>query len=207
VSSPPRIFLLSPAHCGGLRARLVLRDGASFPLARRLRDPAGVPLGEVFAFLSELYFRGKLLYANTFARPPAGVAGVQVITPTSGLVAADARVTLDDLRRFGEVDIDEDDPRYRRPLSRSVEALAAAVPSDCEVVMLGSIATAKYVDVLSGLLGPRLLFPPSFVGRGDMSRGGLLLRSARSSQELDYVPLAGAVLHGKRPAKLPRICR
>jgi hypothetical protein len=74
-------------------------------------------------------------------------------------------------------------------------------------VILGSIATAKYVDVLGGLLGSRLLFPPSFVGRGDMSRGGLLLRSVRSSQELDYVPLAGAVLHGKRPAKLPRITR
>jgi hypothetical protein len=186
---------------------MVMRDGARFPLALRLRSPAGVPLGEVFTFMSELYFRGKLLYARKFARPPAGVPGIHVITPMAGLVPADAPVTVDDLRRFGEVDIDEDDPRYRHPLSRSVEALAAAVPSDCDVVMLGSIATAKYVDVLSGILGPRLLFPPSFVGRGDMSRGGLLLRSARSSQELDYVPLAGAVLHGKRPEKLPRVRR
>jgi hypothetical protein len=208
VASPPhRIFLLSPAHCGGLRARLVMRDAAAFPIACRLREPAGAPLGDVFAFLSGLYFRGKLLYARTFARPPAGIEGVQVITPTSGLLPADARVTVDDLRRFGTVDIAQDDPRYRRPLSRSVRALAGALPPACEVVILGSIATAKYLDVLGRFLGPRLLFPPDFVGRGDMSRGGLLLRSARASCELAYVPVGGAVLHGRRPPKLPRIPR
>ena len=43
----------------------------------------------------------------------------------------------------------------------------------------------------------------AFVGRGDMSRGGLLLRHASNGVELDYAPIAGAVLHGKRPPKLP----
>ena len=70
-------------------------------------------LGEVFTFLSGLYFRGKLAYANAFARPD--VSRVLVITPTRGLVPAATRVTLTDLREFAEVDIEESDPRYRKP--------------------------------------------------------------------------------------------
>jgi hypothetical protein len=206
AAQPPfRIFLLSPAHCGGLRANLVMNERARFPLARRLRAAPGVPLGEVFTFLSGLYFRGKLAYARAFARPPAGVAGIHVITPTSGLVPADALVTVSDLLQFGRVDIDETDSRYRRPLERSVRALVDAIPPTCEIVMLGSVATGKYVDVLIGLLGSRLLFPPDFVGRGDMSRGGLLLRCSREPRELSYVPVAGALLHGPRPPRLPFI--
>ena len=42
----------------------------------------------------------------------------------------------------------------------------------------------------------------TFVGRGDMSRGGLLLRHARSGVELDYLPLRGATRHGARPPRL-----
>jgi hypothetical protein len=75
------------------------------------------------------------------------------------------------------------------------------------VVLLGSIATGKYVDTLIESLGPRLLFPSDFVGRGDMSRGGLLLRSAREGRELDYIPVAGALRRGKRPPKLDRPTR
>jgi hypothetical protein len=45
--------------------------------------------------------------------------------------------------------------------------------------------------------------PTAFVGRGDMSRGGLLLRSADAAQELDYMPVAGAPRRGPRPARLP----
>jgi hypothetical protein len=47
-----------------------------------------------------------------------------------------------------------------------------------------------------------LLFPPSFIGRGDMSRGGLMLRCAASGEELDYIPVAGAIRQGKRPPRL-----
>src|SRR5690606_12169773 len=79
------VFLLSPASCGGRRAQLLLREAADFPLARRLRSD-GAPLGEVFSFLSGLYFRGKLTYATRFARPPQGVRGVHVITTSSGLL-------------------------------------------------------------------------------------------------------------------------
>ena len=67
---PPRIFLLSPANCGGIRAKIVASPAATFDLATRLRSPAGAPLGEVFSFVSGLYFRGKLAYARRFARPP-----------------------------------------------------------------------------------------------------------------------------------------
>jgi hypothetical protein len=192
-----RIFLLSPAHCGGKRAAVLLNERATFPLAQRLRS-AGVTLGEAFSFLSGLYFRGKLTYADRFARPPAGRAGVQVITTDRGLVAADAEVGVGDLRAFGTVDIRSDHPRYRTPLVRDASQLG----TDVEVVLLGSVATGKYVDVLLEVLGERLLFPTDFVGRGDMSRGALLLRAARDGKELAYEPVAGAVRRGRRAARV-----
>jgi hypothetical protein len=187
----PRVFLLSPAHCGGKRAALLLRDEAVFPLAAQLRGPDGITLGEAFSFLSGLYFRGKLAYASRFARPPAGFAGAQVITANRGLVAAETRVRLDDLRAFGTVDIHAEDLRYRTPLMRDVARLAEH--RDTELVLLGSVATGKYVDVLLDVVGERLLFPTDFVGRGDMSRGALLLRAARDGRELAYEAAAGAL--------------
>jgi len=202
----PRFFLLSPASCAGLRARLLLREEARFDLALRIRE-SGAPLGDVFAFLSGLYFRGKLLYATRFARPAGDLPGTLVITPTHGLVPADAPVRLQDLRRFAEVDIHQDNPRYRKPLERDARRLRRIAGPEAEVVLLGSVATGKYVDLLLGIFGARLLFPPSFVGRGDMSRGGLLLRGAREGKELEYAPVAGAVRHGPRPPRLPRLPR
>jgi hypothetical protein len=174
-------------------------------------------IGEVFSFLSGLYFRGKLAYALRFANPPAaadaegaggagaGVHGQLVITTNRGLLAAHTYVTLKDLTRMGAVDIDADERRYRAPLTRSVRALGGAIGEDCDVVLLGSVATGKYVDVLLKHLGPRLKFPAEFVGRGDMSRGGLMLRCVDESRELTYVSVAGgAVRHGQRPPKLER---
>jgi len=202
-----RIFLLSPAHCGGKRARVVFNPQAEFDLARRLRSAEGVPLGEVFSFLSGLYFRGKLAYARAFAAPPSGVPGVLVITPSEGLRAPEESTTIARLKRFARVGIDETDRRYRAPLLRDARAVADEAGESCEVVLLGSVATGKYVDVLSRVFGERLLFPADFVGRGDMSRGGLMLRRAASREELPYVPVAGAVRHGPRPPKLPRLPR
>ncbi|MGH6915637.1 MAG: hypothetical protein ACREH3_18265, partial [Geminicoccales bacterium] len=100
---PPRVFLLSPANCGGVRARIVASPEAGFPLACQLRSGAGAPLGDVFSFVSGLYFRGKLAYARRFARPPdpdeAVVGGgVLVITPSAGLRSADTPVTLESFR-------------------------------------------------------------------------------------------------------------
>jgi hypothetical protein len=197
-----RIFLLSPAYAGGERARMILSERAKFDLARRLRSRERAALGEVFAFLSGLYFRGKLAYANAFARTSNGICGVQVITPTRGLVDATTKISLRDLREFAEVDIHEDDPRYRQPLLRDARRLAKKLSAECEVVLLGSIATGKYVDVLLENFQHRLLFPADFVGRGDMSRGGLLLRCAVDKTELPYISVVGAVRSGKRPPKL-----
>lgn len=181
---------------------MLLSDRAQFDLARRLREGAPVTLGETFVFLSGLYFRGKLAYANAFARPPRGGSGVLVITPTRGLVDAATPIGLDDLREFAEVDIDESDPRYRRPLERDTHSLGKLLCAKSDAVLLGSVATGKYVNVLLKILGPRLRFPSDFVGRGDMSRGGLLLRCAADNTELAYIPIDGAVLKGKRPPKL-----
>lgn len=197
-----RIFLLSPAYAGGERARMILRDEAEFELARRLRGKSGAPIADVFTFLSGLYFRGKIAYANAFARPVRGMSGVLVITPTRGLIDARTLIRLDDLREFAEVDIHENDPRYRMPIERDARDLGAKLPVQTEVILLGSIATRKYVDVLLANFGERLRFPADFVGRGDMSRGGLMLRCATDRQELSYLPVAGAIVNGKRPPKL-----
>lgn len=195
-----RIFLLSPANVGGERAALLFNERADFSLARRLRTREGASLGEVFSFVSGLYFRGKLTYAQRFVAPPGGTAGVWVITPTRGLVSPDTRTTLATLRAFAGVDIHLEEPRYRKPLARSARALAAD-PS-VEAVLLGSIATGKYTDVLLDAFGERLIFPADFVGRGDMSRGALLLRSAREGRELSYLAVAGAVRRGHRAPRV-----
>ena len=144
---PHRVFLLSPASTAGKRCQQLLAGDASFELALRLRHDR-VSLGEVFSFLSALYFRGKLTYASRFAAPPAGCAGVYVITPDRGLLSPDTVLTLGDLRAFAQVPIDSLEERYAAPLRSHSEALRAALPRGSEVVLLGSIATAKYVDVL-----------------------------------------------------------
>jgi hypothetical protein len=195
------VFLLSPANCSGRRAQLLLRDAAVFPLALQLRN-GGAPLADVFTFVSGLYFRGKVAYARAFARPPADVPPALVITSSRGLVPLDTNVVVRDLQEFARVPIGHDSTRYRRALKRSAIALRDAVSSDARVVLLGSIATGKYVDILQKILGQRLLFPADFVGRGDMSRGGLMLRCAVDNIELEYVPIDGRARHGARPPRL-----
>jgi hypothetical protein len=207
-----RVFILSPANCGGRRAKQALSPNAQFALAAALRSPAGAPLGDLFTFVSGLYFRGKLTYARRFAQPPDPAnaivgAGVHVITPTAGLRSPDTLVTHAAVRAFSRGDIDLENTSYRRPLESSARTLLAEIGPDCDVVLLGSIASPKYVGVLTGIFGERLQFPIDFVGRGDMSRGGLLLRHASDGVELGYVPVLGAVLHGVRPAKLPPLAR
>jgi hypothetical protein len=198
-----KIFLMSPAFSGGKRGQMVMRDAAQFALAQQLRSPAGAPLGEVFSFLSGLYFRGKMAYVKAFAAAPEGLPGALVITPTRGLVPPESRITLDVLREFAEQgEVALSNARYRKPLETHARALdEAAGPETC-YVLLGSIASGKYVDVLASIYGERLLFPVDFVGRGDMSRGGLMLRAASDGPELEYAPVLGAIRKGKRPPKL-----
>jgi hypothetical protein len=196
---PRRIFLLSPASSSGKRAALLFNAQADFDIARRVRSEEGAPLGLVFSFLSGLYFRGKLTYAGVFENPPpARTSGVHLITSTDGIRSPRAMVTLKDLKRFATVPIDLDEERYRVPLVRDAEALAATIGPRCEVVLLGSIATGKYVDVLEPIFGERLLFPREFLGHGDMARGGMLLERARSGLELTYIPVSHPARLGDR---------
>lgn len=199
----PRVFLLSPASCRGKRASLLLSPRSAFPLAGALRR-GDASLGEVFSFLSGLYFRGKLAYARAFARPPGGTPGVLVVTPHEGLRPPEDPVSLERLRAFAAHDIDVENPLYTGPLRRDAGALRLHAP-DVEVVLLGSIATPKYAHVLFDVFGERLRFPSSFIGRGDMSRGGLLLRHARSGVELEYRGLEGGPRTGARPPRLGRV--
>lgn len=178
-----------------------MNPGAEFELAKRLRNDE-LTIGEVFSFLSGLYFRGKLAYARRFA---AKAEDIFVITSNRGLVSPDTLVDLDELREFAAVPIDLEEPRYMRPISASARDLAASVDVAARIVLLGSIATKKYVEPLSKVFGERLVFPAEFVGRGDMSRGGLMLRSMVAGKELDYVPVATATRRGNRPPKLEKI--
>jgi hypothetical protein len=179
-----------------------LNGRGDFALARQLALGGGAPIGEVMTFLSGLYFRGKVAYVRAFAEPPAGCPGGFVITPTRGLRTLADLVTLEELREYASVDIHERDQRYRAPLEKHLSLMAEALSTDCDIVLLGSVATDKYVAVLTGIFGDRVRFPLEFVGRGDMSRGGLMLRCADSGQELSYVPIRGAPRRGERPAKL-----
>ena len=197
-----RIFILSPANSGGERARLIFNPKARFDLARKLQRGERAPVGEIFSFLSGLYFRGKCVYARAFARPPGKLKGSYVITSNRGLMPLEQALTLEDLRNFAAVPIDPDEPRYAAPLELHAKKLAKAAGRDCQVVLLGSIGTKKYAEPLMEHFGERVLFPASFVGRGDMSRGGLLLRCVAENRELEYVPVSGAIRHGKRPEKL-----
>ena len=205
VPHPPKLFILSPARCDGRRAQALLNPAAEFPLAVQLRSVEGATIGEVFTFLSGLYFRGKLTYARTRASTNAAPTDIRIITTNRGLVTPDERVGPDDLEEFACVDLAEAGASFERPLVRDADQLRASLGADTIAVLLGSIATNKYVAPLMRVFGDRLVFPRDFIGRGDMSRGGLLLRYAAAARELEYIPVATAARHGKRPPKLEPI--
>jgi hypothetical protein len=117
------------------------------------------------------------------------VKGAYVITSNRGLISVEEPLALADLEDFSTVPIEHNEPRYFKPLQKDARALAKQVGEDCDVVLLGSISTKKYAEPLMEFFGERLLFPLSFVGRGDMSRGGLLLRCVAEGRELEYVPV------------------
>ncbi len=187
----PRAFILSPALLGGVRSSVLLRDEAKFELAGRLRN-GQANIGEVYSFLSGLYFRGKLEYAKTFASPLAGVPPVLIIVPGLGLVPPETMVDREQLRRVAEVNVHQDQDEFREPLMRD----AAKLRQGCATrfIFLGSIATRKYTEPLRSALGDTLLVPSHFAGLGNMSRGSLLLRRAAAKDELPYIAL-GPELH------------
>jgi hypothetical protein len=207
--TPARVFLLSPARLDGVRAKMLFEPKTSTgKLAASLRTRDGVAMGDVFRFMSGLYFRGKLAYAQRFARPPSGPAavwlgsGALIITSNRGLVPAETRICIEHLEAFAETNIHQNDQTFRAPLVRDAELLRTALGDDGEVVLLGSVADPKYTSPLLEVFGERLLFPNDFVGRGDMSRGGLLLRATDAQTELTYVKVRGSKIHGVKPPKL-----
>ncbi len=180
---------------------MLLRRDASFDLAVRLREGAAT-IGETYAFVSGLYFRGKLAYARSFAVPHLGLPPALVIVPGRGFAHPEETVSCEDLRAISGVEIAVSNEAYRNPLLREAEQLATNSSPDCRFVLLGSVATNKYTEPLLGVFGERLLFPADFLGRGDMSRGGLMLRRVENGEELSYIPIQGSVLRGNRPGKL-----
>lgn len=184
---PRKVFLLSPANCSGKRAGYLLRAQARFDLALRLRSSEGAAIGELFSFMSGLYFRGKLAYATAFADPPAGCGGVHVIVPGLGLLPPEHRVDLGTLKAIAKVPVDVENRRYMVPLMAAAEALCDRMRDEDIVVLLGSVATFKYLRPLGATFGGALRFPAEFIGLGDMSRGSLMLKRARSGQELAYM--------------------
>ncbi|HEY4565104.1 MAG TPA: hypothetical protein VIJ36_19120, partial [Thermoanaerobaculia bacterium] len=183
VANPrPRIFLLSPASTDGLRAQQLTSPRAGFGAAKRYRGAEGVTIDEAFTFMSSLYFRGKITYARHFAAPPPELAlgtpddGVLVIAPGFGLVPPSWRITPEEMKTLRRTPVDLKSRAYCGPMKRHVEQLRDLAPA-AWVVLLGSVATGKYVDLLLPTLGDRLLFPRDFAGAGDMKRGGMLLRA------------------------------
>jgi hypothetical protein len=193
------LFLLSPASLGGIRAKQLTSPRAQFDAAVQFRSPDGVAIAEAFAFMSALYFRGKIAYARRFASAVDGDCGIRVIAPGFGLVPPDWRIDAAKMKRLRRVEVDPRVRSYRIPLERDVREIAAAASSWDRVVLLGSVATGKYVDLLLPILGDRLVFPRAFAGIGDMSRGSLMLRAAQSGVELEYATL-DAPRHGPRKA-------
>jgi hypothetical protein len=182
---------------------MLLREQADFDLAVKLRQGAAT-IGEIYTFMSGLYFRGKMAYAEAFRAAPPGIPPGLVIVPGVGLVPPETAVDVAQLRTIADVPVDEGNHVYRSALLRAARLLNEYAGPGCSYVLLGSVASAKYTGPLLEVFGERLLFPADFVGRGDMSRGGLMLRCARSGVELQYIPVQGALRHGIRPPRLEK---
>lgn len=196
--------MLSPANMAGRRARFLFHPKSQSSLAQRLHC-TGAPVGEIFSFISGLYFRGKLAYANAFA--DAGYPEphpILIITSTHGLLPPHVSLNFHDLREMAEVPIHTRSQRYRSCFERDLRPLAAALDTHDRIVLLGSVATPKYLEPMLNILQHRLVIPAAFVGIGDMSRGALLLRSVREGKQLDYVR-PDASLVARSEIKGPRV--
>ena len=172
---------------GGVRNRCSRRRRRF--LSPRVFASDGVPIGELFAHMSGLYFRGKITYARKFGR-------AFVITPDQGLMPAETTITSQVLIRFADAEIDLGNPGYRTPLEQTARALDEAAGADAQFVLLGSIASDKYVQVLSAIFGQRLVFPADVrrAGRHEPRRGAAARRRR----------VAGARVHPGHRRRPPR---
>jgi hypothetical protein len=197
----PKVFVISPATAHGPRALSLRRPDSNSTLARQLRED-GVPLGDVFSSLSGLYFRGKLEYARAFAHAPAAeTGGVYIITMTDGLVSPDARISVQDLERYALCG--EGAAAAVSALEGTARALLQRIGSEGDVVLLGSVGTGKYTDLLTPIFGERLLFPRDVLHIGQLARGALFLTRAREHRELEYIRVADIIRAGGRASIRP----
>jgi hypothetical protein len=191
------VFLISPANMSGIRGTRLLDEAGKTDVHARLKGE-GVELGKLFTFVSSLYFRGKLAYGNAFGKTSSGRPGVYIITPGAGLISPETRVTQQELRAICRTEIDPNNELFCRPLD--IRRLRETCKGS-RFVLLGSIATPKYIEPLMRALDGDLFYPSAFLGRGDMSRGSLLLNCVRTQVELDYVRPEPPATHSKRPRK------
>jgi hypothetical protein len=148
----------------------------------------------VFNFVSGLYFRG--LTTRRLRKPSTTLAS----SPRRQAWAHGTAVRLDDLARYAAVSIGVGESAIACRSSGCRRLARGLSPGD-EVVLLGSIATPKYLAILEPIFGDRLRVPRDFIGRGDMSRGTLLLRAVRAASELEYIP--ARALRAEPAAPLP----
>jgi hypothetical protein len=194
--SSSSIFLISPANMSGLRGTRLLRETGEGDVHTRLKGE-GVELGEVFAYVSSLYFRGKLAYGDAFGNAPSGSSGAYIITPSAGLMFPKTKVRLEELRAICSTEVNANNEQFCRPLENDIRRLREKC-NGSRFVLLGSIATPKYVEPLMRVLEGDLFYPSAFVGLGNMSRGALLLQCVRTQVELDYVRPESTAKHSKR---------
>lgn len=141
-----RIFLLSPAKVGGPRTAMLFREGADFALARRLREDRAT-IGEIYSFISGLYFRGKLMYADTFrAAAPPGMPPALVIVPGAGLIPSQTIVSAAQLRAIAEISVDEDNPRFRDPLTEAARLLDEHAQQGCSYVLRAQSTRLRFCN-------------------------------------------------------------
>jgi len=185
------ILLLSPANVSGTRARQMISPRAMSAAGLAYRSPGGVTIANAFTFMSALYFRGKHAYARAFATedPRIGTTAF-VIAPGFGLVPLDWRLDQERMKKLARTKIDVRSRSYTMSLQKSCRELEARLAPDDTVVLLGSVASGKYVDVLEPVFGGRLRFPRIFAGMGDMKRGSVMLKAAASGVALEYVDLS-----------------
>ncbi len=186
------MFLLSPANLGGKRGATLFAPSSKLALREQLASAQGAALGDVFSFVSSLYFRGKAAYARAFGHAAWGGESALVMTAGGGLCPLDMRVTQQRLEAWQRVQVSDRNPHFTAPLVRHACELLDVADAGARFVLLGSVASRKYVAPLLEVFGSRLLYPARFAGLGDMSRGALLLRAVREHHELEYASVSAS---------------
>ncbi len=157
TSSRHRIFLLSPANARESEGQRLLHSTAPSELAVRLRQ-SGVRLGDVYQHISSLYFRGKLSTHQVSAIPLSRLRACRYITGT-GLMLPETLIRFDEFRQLSAISIDASNERYRQSLIADLMRLREMAGVHVDIILLGSIATSKYVDPIANVFGERVLVP------------------------------------------------